>query len=165
MALGIVGITNGIGRAPFGSDVAERVVRTVDGITVGIGCGDAVAEHVVGVGFGDHFFAVRVGVCGEEVAVGRVGEGLKRRERRFPELRNDGPLAVARCSERGRTGDYCNNTVPVHFFPLLFSLKPLCVQLLNLSAETVNQSPTNSPSRDLFHDFDSLPASRSLIDL
>ena len=65
--------------------MAERVVGAEDCIAVRVCGGDAVAEEVVGVGFGDGVDAVGVGVRGEEVADGRVGVGLKRRKRRFPD--------------------------------------------------------------------------------
>ena len=85
MTLGIVGVENGISRAPFGDDIAERVVSAIGDVAVGISRCYAVAEHVVGVGLGCDVGGVRVGGCGEEVAARGVGEGLKRRERRFPD--------------------------------------------------------------------------------
>ena len=58
--------------APFGGNASERVVGAEDCIAVRVCGGDAVAEEVVGVGFGDGVDAVGVGVRGEEVAVERI---------------------------------------------------------------------------------------------
>lgn len=80
----VVGAADGIGCAPFGSKIAERIVRPEDRVAECVGGGDAVAEEVVGVGFGDGAGSVGVGVHGEEVAGGGVGEGLGGRDRRVP---------------------------------------------------------------------------------
>lgn len=68
----VVCVEYGIGRTPFGGDVAEWIVGAEDCITVRVCGGDAVAEEVVGVGFGDGVGVVGVGVRGEEVAVERI---------------------------------------------------------------------------------------------
>ena len=73
-ALRVVGVAHGIGRAPFGEDASERIIGAVDGVAKGVSGRDAVAEHVVGVGFGYVVGVVGVGVGGEEVAGGGVSE-------------------------------------------------------------------------------------------
>ena len=56
---------HGIGRAPFRSEVAEWIVGAIGCVAECIGRDDAVAEEVVGVGFGCVGGRVGVGVRGK----------------------------------------------------------------------------------------------------
>ena len=80
----IVCVAYGIGRAPFGDNVAERIKGLEDRVAECVGDGDAVAEHVVGISFRDDVRAVGVGVGGHEIAFGGIVEGLKRQKCCFP---------------------------------------------------------------------------------
>ena len=61
-ALRVVGVVHGIGCAPFGGEVTERIVGAVGCVAERVGGRNAVAEHVVGVGFGCAVGVVGVGV-------------------------------------------------------------------------------------------------------
>ena len=114
-ALRVVGVAHGIGRAPFGDDVAERIKGLEDGVAESVGDGDLVAEHVVGVGFRDDVRTVGVRVRSKEVTGGGVVERLKRQRLPFADGTGSGGNAGEGVvvADGGRAGCFVCENKPI----------------------------------------------------